>query len=170
LKPVEEWHLYRFIGNATETSIRNNDYCEVSGETFELADFHSLKRLKSNSLELTAYWLPNEAGSIERVYLYQGETYIGEAVNRAHFAYNENAIERTEEDRAGMLHQHKRLSIFDKFIKDVKADLPTIGQLEASASAALSAVSVEIVETVQPVGYEEEYETMDYSVKAIQTL
>jgi hypothetical protein len=171
LKPIEHWHLYRFIGNQTETSIRNNDYCAVANTEFELADFNSLKRLKPNNLEVTAYWLPDDDGSIGKVYLYQGETYIGEAVNRAKFAYNENAIERGDEDAANMLHQEKRLAKFDKFIKDRKNAIFKIGKLDGGASAAIAAVPVEIVETVQPKGLDEyAFEKTNYSELAVRSL
>jgi hypothetical protein len=70
LKPIQPWYLYQFIGNETQTSIYNNDYCRVDGELFELADFSCLNRLKSNNAEVTAYWLPLEGGSIDRIYLY----------------------------------------------------------------------------------------------------
>jgi hypothetical protein len=158
LKPIEHWHLYRFIGNETQTSIRNNDYCAVANEEFELMSFDSLNRLKSNNVKTTAYWLPNEDGSIDKVYLYQGETYIGEALNRSKFDYNENAIERTDEDRDNMLHQEKRLAQYDKFIKESRLEVPKIGKMDSEVSAVIAAVPVEIVETVQPKGLDEDFE------------
>jgi hypothetical protein len=172
LQPTENWRLYRFIGNETETSIRNNDYCAVANEEFELMNFDSLSRLKSNNTKTTAYWLPQDDGSIDRVYLYQGETYIGEALNRRKFDYNENAIERTDEDRANMLHQQKRLAKYDKFIKDSKAGIPKIGKMDSEVSAVILAAPVEIVESVQPQGMDDEfeYEPADYSQLAKQQL
>jgi hypothetical protein len=158
LKPIEHWHLYRFIGNETETSIRNNDYCAVANEEFELINFDSLNRLKSNNTKITAYWLPDDDGSINKVYLYQGENYIGEALNRSKFDYNENAIERTDEDRDNMLHQEKRLAKFDKFVKENRSDIPKIGKMDSETSATIAAVPVEIVETVQPKGLDDEFE------------
>jgi hypothetical protein len=154
LKPVQSWYLYRFIGNQTQTSLYNNDYCRVDNEKFELADFNSLNRLKSNDTELTAYWLPLEDGSIDKVYLYQEDTYIGEALNRSAFDYNECAVERTPEDEAKMLHQQKRIAKFDKFIKESKAGIPKIGhrQTDAAEAEILSAPAVALV----PVAVEEE--------------
>ena len=156
LKKIEHWHLYRFIGNATETSIYNNDYCPVSGEKFELTEFESLKRLKPNNTKVTACWMPEADGSIEKVYLYQGDIYIGEALNRSKFDYNECAIERTEDDEANMLHQNKRLAKFDKFIRDEQADIPKVGQMDAQEAKELASVEVKIIETEQPKGYEED--------------
>jgi hypothetical protein len=169
LKTVEHWHLYRYIGNETETSIYNNDYCPVSNERFEIVDFASLKRLKPNNTGVMAYWMPEADGSIEKVYLYQGETYIGKAVNRANFAYNECAIERTQADEVNMLHQDKRVAKFDKFIKEEQATIPILGRMETERSAELAAVDVKIVETEQPKGYEEdEFSDMDDFMKRIE--
>ena len=171
LQPIEHWHLYRFIGNETQTSIRNNDYCAVANEEFELMSFESLDRLKPNNLEVTAYWLPLEDGSIDRVYLYQEGTYIGEALNRSKFDYNENAIERTDEDRENMLHQQKRLAKYDKKFKDHKADIPKLGKMIRETSEEILNVPVDIIETVQPKGLDEfEYEDIDYSFLATQAL
>lgn len=164
LKEIEHWHLYQFIGNETETSIYNNDYCPVSGEKFELVKFESLKHLKPNNTSVKAYWMPEEDGSIEKVYLYQGDTYIGEALNRSGFAYNECTIERTDEDKANMLHQNKRLAKFDKFVKDEQVDIPKLGRMDAKETEELASVEVKIIETEQPKGYEEdEFSDMDFS-------
>jgi hypothetical protein len=145
LKPIEPWYLYRFIGNQTQTSIRNNDYCQVNGEGFELSDFQTLSRLKPNDTSVTAYWLPLETGSIEKVYLYQGDTYIGEASNRSALDYNECAIERTQEDGEKMLHQQKRLAKFDKFVKDHQSGIPQIVHQEAALSGEILSTPTEIV-------------------------
>jgi hypothetical protein len=130
LKPFEHSYLYRFIGNEAETTIRNNDFCAVANEEFELQDYNSLTLLKPNDLRVMAYWLPDENGSIKKVYLYQDNTYIGEALNRSEFAYNENKIEQTEADEAGKLHQQKRIAQYDKFIKEKRAELPRIGTMD----------------------------------------
>ena len=172
LSPVEHRYLYKFIGNNTDTSIYNNDYCPVANEQFELVDFKALKRLKPNNKEVTAYWLPNENGSVDRVYLYQGDIYIGEALNRKNFDYNECAIERTTEDSEKILHQSKRLAKFDKTVKDRKADIPKIGAVKASNFSEYKNIPIEIIETEQPKGLDdfetEEFE--DWTAKAISNL
>jgi hypothetical protein len=138
LQAVEDWRLLRYIGNETSTSLRNNDWCPVSNGEFELTDFAALERLKPHNYEVQAYWLPDEAGRIDKVYLYQGDTYIGEAVNRGQYAYNENAIERTAEDEAGMLHQQKRVAKFDKFVRGKRADIPVLGIMDRARSEAIA--------------------------------
>lgn len=172
LKPIEPWHLYKFIGNETNTTIYNNDYCPVNHEVFELSDYNSLNRLKPNNKQVTAYWLPESDGSVPAVYLYQGDTYIGEAVNSSEFQYNENAIERTDADKAAMLHQQKRLAKYDKFIKDRRQELPTIGSIDAEQSKEIEAMKTELVENPQPKGYEvdEDMDTTDWAAKARQSL
>jgi len=152
LQPIEHWHLYKFIGNETKTSIYHNDYCPVSNCEFELKDFKNLKRLKSNDRSVTAYWLPDMEGTINEVYLWQGDTFIGQAENRAQYAYNECAIERTEVDEANMLHQNKRVAHQYKFIKDEKAEIPKVGNFTTTPAAVYE--KVEIMENVQPKGYD----------------
>lgn len=156
LEKIAHWNLYRYIGNETQTSIYHNDYLPVSNSEFELRDFAALKRLKPNNLEVTAYWLPNADGSISEVYVWQGDTYIGEAVNRDNYDYNECAIERTEEDEANMLHQNKRVAKYDKFFKERKAEIPKVGHYDVEPeSTNIEPQLVELAENAQPKGYEE---------------
>jgi len=173
LKPIDMSYLLQFIGNVTETSVRNNDYCMVAQEEFELQNFECLKRLQPNNTKVTAYWLPNEEGSIERVYLYQDGKYIGEADNRRCYDYNENAAERTEADEKNMLHQQKRLAKFDKFIRTRREELPQLGKVAKETAEAVRSVPVDIVieEHEQPRNYEEdEFNSTDYAAMALNSL
>ena len=170
LKPIDSWHLLRYIGNETETSIYNNDYLPVSNEKFELTYFNSLKRLKPNNTEVVAYWLPEEDGSIEKVYIYQDGKYIGEALNRSQFAYNECAIERDEEDERAMLHQNKRLAQYDKFIKEQRSEIPQVGYMDMETVREVLSAPVETIEIPQST-QDEEYEySEDWVSKAISSL
>lgn len=120
---------------------------------------------------MQAYWLPKDDGSVDSVYLYQGDKYIGEATDRTRYDYNECAIERTDDDREKMLHQYKRASHYDKFVKDNKSQIPHIGRMSAGQSAAVAAAPLEIVEAEQPKGYEEdEFTKRDWGAKAIDDL
>lgn len=174
LQPIEHWHLYRYIGNETATSIYQNDNCPVQGEKFEVTNFESLKRLKPNNYGVTAYWLPEPDGSINKVYLYQGDTYIGEALNSRQFEYNENKIEQTDEDKANILHQNKRTAKFDKFIRDNRRDIPKVATYDTEEMDDVRSVPVDIVETEQPKGYEEdeftELENIDWAARAVANL
>lgn len=172
LKPIEPWFLYRYIGNLTETSIYKNDYCPVANEEFELVDFECLHRLKPNSLNVEAYWLPEEDGSIKQVYLWQGDTYIGEAVNRAEKAYNECAAERTDEDEANILYQQKRVAKFDKFIKSQRSEVPKLVSVTREERKRIEDLQPVIVpETEQPKNEADEFETpYDWDAIAISSL
>ena len=158
LKPVEERYLLHYIGERTDTSIVNNNRLQVKGEQFELTDYACIGRLKPNSKRVEAYYMPrvpaegNKADAvIERVYLWQGETYIGEAENMEKWRYNEFAAERTDADREAMLHQQKRVAKFDKMVRERRAELPKVGM--ATVDAEVLEAPVEIVETEQPKNY-----------------
>lgn len=164
LKPIDKSYLYQFIGNETSTSIYNNDYCPIQQEKFILKSFDYLDKLKSNNYKVTAYWLPEEDGSIINAYLYQGDTYIGEVINSTQYQYNENKIEQTEEDHANILFQDKRQSIFDKKIRDRRSEIPKIGMMKAEEARALDDLEVKIAGSVQPKGYEEdEFTFLDHT-------
>ena len=95
------------------------------------------------------------------MYLYQGETYIGEAVDRTQFEYNECRVERTAEDEAKMLHQAKRSAAFDAKMRRVRDARPKVAMLP-KAVAGMADVETKIVHVpekvigVQPRGYEED--------------
>jgi hypothetical protein len=170
LKAIEKWRLYRHIGNMQECTIYNNDYVMANNETFELANFDCIKYLKPNNTKVEAYWLPREDGSVDKVYLYQGETYIGEANNRALTSYNESAVERTDKDRANMLHQDKRIAKFGKTFRDKREQIPQVGVMGAITSRAIATAPVDIVESEPVKNYEDDYEcvsNVDYAKLAI---
>lgn len=188
LKQMEPWYLLRWIGNCTKTSIVNNNVLQIQGEKFWLSDFESLKRLKPNSRTVEAYWLPSDkadasgcvpaqGGNIDKAYLWQGDTYIGEAENMEKYRYNEFAIERTEEDEAAMLEQCKRVAKFDKMVKGRRAELPKVGGWEPQGKSQTDwetvAAEVVTVESEQPENYEgDEFEVSakDYAALARETV
>ncbi len=169
LKPIEEWYLLRWIGKQTGTSIVNNNRVQVNGEQFELKDFGCIERLKPNSRKVEAYWSENAQGEVERVYLYQGDTYIGEAENMEKWRYNEFAAERGAGDMAAMLHQQKRVAKFDKMIRNRRQQLPRVGM--ATVPVEVVEALVEVIETEQPRNYQgDEWETVDYTKMALESL
>lgn len=170
LQRLDMAYLLQYIGNRTETSLRNNDYCMVANQEFEIKDFGMLKRLKPNNMSLTAYWLPEGDGRVERVHLYQGDTYIGEAENRARWAYNECAAERTEADEAAMQHQHERLAKFDAAVAEHRRSIPELGSA-VQAEALEAPVELVVEQNEQPKGYEiDEPDSTDYTALAIDSL
>ena len=161
LRKVEPWFLFRYLGLQTKTSIRNNNHVRCCCRDYELSDFGSLDRLEPNNRRVTAYYLPDEEGYAGSVYLYQGDTYIGEATDRDMWKYNECRVERTAEDEAKMLHQQKRIAKFDAKIRKEREALPKVAVL-SKAVAGMADVETRIVNVpepvigVQPKGYEED--------------
>ena len=164
--PKIEWsRIIRYLGNETNTSIRNNDYVRCCNGEYQLTDFASLSRLKSNNNKVTAYWLPEEDGSTQTVYLYQGDTYIGTADNRQRYSYNECQAERTDEDTEKMLYQNKRVAKFDKAVKDRQSELFDLG-IETALQEPSNGITdkedppliipEEIPENEQPKNYEQD--------------
>lgn len=178
LKKIEPWYLLRWIGNMTKTSIVNNNLLQIQGEMFWLKDFECLNKLKPNSRTVEAYWLPDKQQNIEKAYLYQGETYIGEAENMEQYRYNEFATERTHADEEAMLIQHKRAAHFDKMIKERRKALPDVGGTGAlhkyNTDWDKTAAEVVTVEAPQPENYEgdefESYTEKDFKLLAKETV
>jgi hypothetical protein len=116
--PIDSYKILRYIGNATPTSIRNNDYVRVQYEDYAIENFEMLKHLKPGNYEVTAYWLPDADGTIGEVYLWQGENYLGKAIK--YERYNTAKAERTELDEQIRTNQAKRQKKFFAYEGELK--------------------------------------------------
>lgn len=140
LRPFDKAVLYRFIGNQTTTTIKQNMYCTVQYQQYRLPSPAEIEKLAPRNMKVDAYWLPDADGNVNEVYLYQNGEYICTCglLER----YNEATAEQTAADRAAYTEQAKYVSQFDKMMKDEKiqkvvvmrsSDAREIEQVEARA-------------------------------------
>lgn len=116
LSRPQKHKLMMYLGNRTETSIRNNDFAQVMYEKYAIDNQSAIARLKPHNYNVEAFYVPDETGSIEEVYLYQGDTFITKATKIE--KYNEAKIERTERDEQIRTDQAKRQAHFFKTERD----------------------------------------------------
>ena len=107
-----KFKLFKYIGLRTETSIRNNDYCQVQYANYGIDVLENIYKLKPNNYNVQAYYLPDTSGNIGEVFIYQGDTFIGKASKIER--YNEAKAERTERDEQIRTDQAKRQAHFFK--------------------------------------------------------
>jgi len=158
LSIIDKALLYRYIGEKTTTTIRRNQYMHVSNLKFVLSDPHIVDKLEPNNYKVDAYYLPDEAGDIDNVYIYQNDDFI-DTCNLLK-SYNEATCEQTDEDVAAYTEQAKYVSQFDKMVKDEKIQkVVIIPKEETKAINEAVAKKVEI-ETV----IDEEELVEDYSM------
>ena len=140
LRPFDKAVLYRFIGEHTSTTIKQNMYCTVQYQQYRLPSPEVIDRLAPRNMKVDAYWLADGEGSVKEVYLYQNDEYICTCglLER----YNEATAEQTAADHAAYTEQAKYVSQFDKMMKDGKIqkvvvmkneDAREIEQVEARA-------------------------------------
>ena len=118
LAPAQAHLVMRYLGQKTDTSITNNTFLKVQYSNYTIENYGIIKRLKPNNYNVEARWLRNADGSIDEIYLYQDDKYIGKALKEP--AYNEAKIERTEKDEEIRAQQARRQAKFHKAIKDEK--------------------------------------------------
>ena len=118
LRPWDKSYLYRYIGEKTVTTIRQNMYVTVQYEQFGLPSPDVIGKLEPRNLKVDAYWLPDADGKVTEVYLWQGDEFI--CVCKPVAKYNEATCEQTEADKAAYEEQSKYVSRFDKMMKDGK--------------------------------------------------
>ena len=153
LAPWDKAVLYRFIGQHTETTIRQNTYCTVMYNQYGLPSPEIIEKLEPRNYKVDAYYLPDADGAIHEVYIYQNGRYI--ATCKAVARYNENTAEQTEADKVAYTEQAKYVAQFDKMMKDGK--IKRVGILAKEEAKLITEVQAEAVPL--PIQDEEE----DYS-------
>lgn len=141
LAPWDKAVLYRFIGQHTETTIRQNTYCTVMYNQYGLPSPEIIEKLEPRNYKVDAYYLPDADGTISEVYIYQNGRYI--ATCKAVARYNENTAEQTEADRAAYTEQAKYVAKFDNMMKDGK--IKRMGILAKEEAKLITEVQAEAV-------------------------
>lgn len=141
LAPWDKAVLYRFIGQHTETTIRQNTYCTVMYNQYGLPRPEIIEKLEPRNYKVDAYYLPDADGTINEVYIYQNGRYI--ATCKPVARYNENTAEQTEVDKAAYTEQSKYVAQFDKMMKDGK--IKRVGILAKEEAKLITEVQAEAV-------------------------
>lgn len=141
LAPWDKAVLYRFIGQHTETTIRQNTYCTVMYNQYGLPSPEIIEKLEPRNYKVDAYYLPDADGTINEVYIYQNGRYI--ATCKPVARYNENTAEQTEYDKAAYTEQSKYVAQFDKMMKDGK--IKRVGILAKEEAKLITEVPAEAV-------------------------
>lgn len=141
LAPWDKAVLYRFIGQHTETTIRQNTYCTVMYNQYGLPSPEIIEKLEPRNHKVDAYYLPDADGTINEVYIYQNGRYI--ATCKPVARYNENTAEQTEYDKAAYTEQSKYVAQFDKMMKDGK--IKRVGILAKEEAKLITEVQAEAV-------------------------
>lgn len=165
LAPWDKAVLYRYIGQHTETTIRQNMYCTVQYGQYQLPDPEVIAKLEPRNYKVDAYFLPDSAGNVTEVHLYQCGRYI--ATCKPVARYNEATAEQTAADREAYTSQAKYVAKFDKMIRDGK--IHKVGIIKASDSRAISDIEARPVVVVPVEDSEEDLsEYMDASRYGMQ--
>ena len=141
LAPWDKAVLYRFIGQHTETTIRQNTYCTVMYNQYGLPSPEIIEKLEPRNYKVDAYYLPDADGTINEVYIYQNGRYI--ATCKPVARYNENTAEQTEYYKAAYTEQSKYVAQFDKMMKDGK--IKRVGILAKEEAKLITEVQAEAV-------------------------
>lgn len=141
LAPWDKAVLYRFIGQHTETTIRQNTYCTVMYNQYGLPSPEIIEKLEPRNYKVDAYYLPDADGTINEVYIYQNGRYI--ATCKPVARYNENTAEQTEYDKVAYTEQSKYVAQFDKMMKDGK--IKRVGILAKEEAKLITEVQAEAV-------------------------
>lgn len=174
LKPIDNKVLMRYIGESCETSVRRNSFVRVQYKDFWLSSPEVLAKMKPGKTTVTAYYLADEEGNINEVYLYQDDRFIDTCGLMKTF--NESMAERTEEDIEIMTAQNKYISKFDKMVKDNRIEPAEIIRKDRKAAidSAMAAPVPEVENAdddylrLEP---EEDFDyDFDYSSKALNDL
>ncbi len=152
LRPWDKAVLYRYIGEHTETTIRQNAYLTVNYEQYRLSSPEVIGRLAARNYKVDAYWLADADGKVDEVYIYQNGRLV-DTCKRV-VRYNEATAEQTEADKAAYTEQAKYVAKFDKMMKDGK--IKRVGILDKGTAKAAAGIEAEALE-IQPHAGEDDY-------------
>jgi hypothetical protein len=119
--------VIQFIGYQTTTSIRAG-VARVQYGNFQLPDINLVKQQHYNG-EIVAYYLPDDAGLVNEVHLFEDGRYLCCAQRKAGF--QEAIVEQTADDIAIAQQQWGQQSAFDKMIRDGRDQLVKVGTTKA---------------------------------------
>ena len=169
LRPFDKAVLYRFIGEHTSTTIKQNMYCTVQYQQYRLPSPEIIDRLAPRNMKVDAYWLADGEGNVKEVYLYQNGEYICTCglLER----YNEATAEQTAADRAAYTEQAKYVSQFDKMMKDGKIS-PVVVMKKEDAREIEQVEARAVTQTVeqQDEDYSDSMDTARYKREAVGSL
>jgi hypothetical protein len=133
LRPLDKATLARYIGEKVPTTIRRNSYCRVAHADWWLSSTRVLERLAPNNYEVDAYYIPDEKGEANEVYIFQDERLIDQLQNIG--TYSTAAAEQTEEDKRIFVEQRKKVSEFRGYVKE--HSILRVGMLERKQPVAM---------------------------------
>ena len=141
---IDKALLNRMLGYVTETTIRRSQYVTVMYEKYQLPHPAILAKLKPNNLRVTAYYLPNEDGIIDTVFIYQGGTYICECAKIKKYSTARAEWDDDGSDAEAYTEQAKYVSKHRAMVKERKNGIakleimdnePEPESMDASAAA-----------------------------------
>ena len=115
-EPLDKATIARYVGEKVSTSIRRNSYCRVAGKDWWLSNTEAIEHLAPNDYKVDAYYLTDEEGEITDMYIYQGDMLIDRLEDIG--TYNTARAEQTEEDERIFTEQRKKLSHFNRYVKE----------------------------------------------------
>lgn len=157
--------LYRFIGEHTETSIKQNAYLTVQYNQYRLSSPEIIGKLEPRNYKVDAYWLPDTEGNITEVYVYQNGRLIDTC--RKVERYNEATAEQTDADREAYTEQAKYVAQFDSMVKKNKIHRLGITRQEVAAAVReVQAIPVAIPEPENDLDYSEYMNVESFAAEA----
>ncbi len=147
LAQVNKAILYKTIGKKTTTTIVRNQYCQVQYEKYQLPNPQVINRLQPNSYGVDAYYLPDDNGVINEVYLYQAGNYICRCEKIV--AYNEAKAEQTQADVDNYKSQSEFVAEFDGMTKHGKKELAKPVIINVEQMNVIESTAAETVEVVE---------------------
>lgn len=116
LRPYDKAVLAKHIGEHVTTSIRRNSYCRVDHKDWWLSDIKVLERLAPNNMKVEAYWMPDDEGNYNEVFIYQDGMLVDKLEDLGTF--NTADAEQTADDKAIFQAQQRKIASFRKYLKD----------------------------------------------------
>ncbi len=175
LAPLSWRLLCKEWGKVTETSLKQGRSFTVDYREWWLSDTGLIERFKPNNTDALAYYIPDNSGAVNEIFVYQDDRFIDSP--RALGKFNEAKIERTAEDERVMHEQLGFIAAQKKLAKDAKEEkhLGKIGSIKTTVVERVIAQPVEVVaattdEQVPELENYSGYNAEDWAAKALNSM
>ena len=139
LRPYDEQHIARYLGEEVQTTIRRNSYVRVCHKDWWLSKPEILEKLAPNDYKVMAYYLPGTNGEDpSEVYIYQNDKYI-DTLEKIE-TFNRVTPESTDEDREKLGRQMKKINEFKSYLE--RTAVKRLGIMERSKAPVMEAEEV----------------------------
>lgn len=140
IEPIDMLSLVQHLGYSCRTSI-NQGVLTAKGQKWAISHPDVLDKLQPMDNKVEARWWEQEEGIVSELHIWQGARYIEQC--QEVIPYQVSKLERTDEDKALMAREAKRIATWDSYMSNHR--IAPIGTMSNEVMRAIEEAEVKVV-------------------------